>query len=117
MSAEKIISIDQEEEAGTETLEVFTIKLKKPVEYNGTSYEELHFNFNKLTGRDCLAIENELSMLGKNFVTPEISGEYLTRFAARALEEPVGADFIQSLPAAVYSRIRARARTFLLLSA
>ncbi len=110
------IQDEQIEEIPVISDEVFTIKLKKPFEFEGKTYKELRFDFSKLSGNDCLAIENELQMLGKGAVAPEFSGEYLIRFAARALEEDLGPDFIAALPAATFTKIRNRARSFLLVT-
>lgn len=106
----------QIEELAVNSTDVFTIKLKKPFPFEGKTYEELHFDFGKLTGNDCLAIENELNMLGRGAVAPEFSGEYLIRFAARALDENLGPDFISALPAATFTKIRNRVRSFLLVT-
>ena len=94
--------------------DVFEIKFKTPVEYNGKSYESLRFNFDKLTGNDAQKIENELQSLGKAVVVPSISGEFLVRMAAKACDEPISADFIFSLKLKDYERIRGAARSFLL---
>lgn len=109
------IQDEQIEKLAVNSDDVFTIKLKRPFEFEGKSYETLHFDFGKLTGKDCLAIENELQMLGRGAVAPEFSGEYLIRFAARALDENLGHDFIAALPAATFTKIRNRARSFLLV--
>ncbi len=94
----------------------FTIALKKPVTYNGKEYKELSFDFDKLTGRDGLAIEDELSRLGKAVIAPVFSGEYLVRMAARACTEQVGADIFDMLTLTDYNRVRSEARSFLLRS-
>ena len=41
---------------------VYTHKFKTPFEYGGATYEELTFNFERLTGRDMVAIETEMQM-------------------------------------------------------
>lgn len=110
------IQDEQIEELAVNSEEVFTIKLKKPFEFEGKTYEALRFDFGKLSGKDCLAIENELQMLGIGAAVPEFSGEYLIRFAARALEEDLGPDFIEALPAATFTKIRNRVRSFLLVT-
>lgn len=95
-------------------------KFKKPftclIGKDQRTFEELTFDFNKLTGRDSLAIENELQSLGKPVIVAEMSGEYLIRMAARACSEKISADDLMSVPLADYSKIRARARSFLLRS-
>lgn len=82
----------------------------------GRSFETLTFDFAKLTGRDSLAIENELQALGKPVIVAEMSGEYLIRMAARACTEKISADDLEGAPLADYNKIRSRARSFMLRS-
>lgn len=110
MAEEKKIT---EEEVVSDT---FEIMLKKPVEYNGKTYDSLSFDFGKLTGEDGLNIENELQALGKFAMVPAFSGEYLIRMAAKACDEPIGADIFTKISLADYNRIRSAARSFLLKS-
>ena len=93
---------------------VYTHKFNKPFEYEGRTFSEITFNWDSLTGKDSLAIENEMQSLGKPLLAPEFSGEYLLRMASRASVEKVGTDFFEALPLSDYNRIRSRARTFLL---
>lgn len=97
---------------------LITIKLRKPVNYNGKEYTELSFDFDKLTGADGLNIEQELRDAGQGvIVSPAFNGEYLVRMAAKACTEPVNSDIfgIMSLPDS--NRIRSEARSFLLTTA
>lgn len=103
-------------EARANDVSVVTIKLNKPVTYNGKEYTELSFDFEKLTGLDGLAIEEELQMLGKAVVAPTFSGPYLVRMAARACTEKIGADIFNVLSLKDFNRVRDRARSFLLRS-
>lgn len=101
-------------------------KIKKPFTFEGCTIEELSFDFDRLTGNDSLAIEDELQAMNKPVIVPTFSGQYLIRMAARActtnLTTPdgrtrrIGADVIQALPIGDYNRIRSKARTFLLAS-
>ena len=95
-------------------------KFKRPftclIGTNQRTFEELTFDFDKLTGRDSLAIENELQALGKPVVVAEMSGEYLIRMAARACSEKVSADDLASASLTDYNKIRSKARSFLLRS-
>ena len=85
-----------------------------------------YVDFDRLTGNDSLAIEDELQSMNKPVIVPTFSGQYLIRMAARActttLPTPdgrtrrIGADVIQALPIGDYNRIRSKARTFLLAS-
>lgn len=104
----------------------YTHRLKKPFTYEGCTVEELTFDFAQLTGNDSLAIEDELQSMNKPVIVPTLSGQYLTRVAARActtvLQDPFGkarrvsADFLTALPIHEYNRIRTRTRSFLLAS-
>ena len=97
--------------------DVYTHILKRPFTFEGKTYEEITFEWGKLTGRDSLAIENEVLRLGKPFVTPEFSSEYLIRMAAKACTLPIGIDLLEALPLPEFNRIKGKARTFLMLSA
>ena len=59
-------------------------KLKKPFTFEGCTIEELSFDFDRLTGNDSLAIEDELQAMNKPVIVPTFSGQYLIRMAARA---------------------------------
>ena len=104
------------EEARKNDVALFEIEFKKPVKYNGKEYSKLSFDFEKLTGRDGLAIEEELQMMNKAVIVPALSGEYLVRMAAKACTEKVGADIFDYMPIKDYNRIRSAARSFLILS-
>lgn len=95
---------------------IYTHKFKKPFEYQGKTYNELTFDWGKLTGKDGLAIENELQQLGKPVIVPQFSGEYLVRLAARACTVPIGSDAFETMKLADYNKIRSAARSFLLKS-
>ncbi len=104
------------EEARKNDSSLFEIEFKKPVRYNDKEYTKLAFDFDKLTGMDGLAIEEELQMLNKAVIVPALSGEYLIRMAARACTERVGADIFNYMSLKDYNRVRSAARSFLLLS-
>lgn len=109
-----------------DSVSFYTHKFKKPVTFEGCTFDELTFDFGRLTGNDSLAIEDEMEAMNKPVIVPTFSGQYLTRVAARACttiltsldgkQRRVGADVIMALPISDYSRIRGRARTFLLKS-
>jgi len=94
----------------------YTHKFRKPFEYQGKTYNEMTFDWGKLTGKDGLAIENELQQIGKAVIVPTFSGEYLIRLAARACTAPIGADAFENMPIVDYNKIRSSARSFLLKS-
>ena len=111
--------IDEEELAvaekvAAESEDVFTHKFSKPVNYGNLVITELTFDFGKLTGRDGLAIENELQTLGKSVIIPALSGEYIIRAAARACDQQIGADFFEELSLKDFDKVRSAVRNFLL---
>jgi len=95
---------------------VYTIELKEPFTYESRTYDKLTLNCAKLTGKDSLAIENEMSMLGKGLIAPEFSGEYMSRMAVRACEENIPLNALEALPLYEFNRIRAKMRSFLLVT-
>lgn len=120
-SNEKNVFVDAKEFAAAEEAAInsdfiYTHKFKKPFEYQGKKYSELTFEWDSLTGKDGLAIENEMQQIGKPVIVPTFSGEYLVRFAARACTEPIGADAFELMKIADYNKIRSAARSFLLKS-
>lgn len=102
------------EKAASTSVTVYTHTFATPYTHGEKTYEKLTFDFGKLTGGDCLAIEAELQMTGKPLVAPEFSGEFLVRMAAKAAG--IGADVLMAMPLADYNRIRSKARSFLLKS-
>jgi len=52
----------------TQSEYTYVHKFKQPFEYQGKIYKELIFDWDKLTGKDGLAIENELQILGKTVI-------------------------------------------------
>lgn len=102
-------------EAKQETdVAVYTHKLKKAITWEDKTYEELTFQWDKLTGTDHLAIEAELMMRGQTLVLPEYTGEFLCRMAARACTGPLPVDVIKKLPIREFQTICKKARSFLL---
>lgn len=113
--------IDEEEFAiaekeAAESEFTYVHKFKRPFEYQGETYNELTFDWDSLTGKDGLAIENEMQAIGKAVIVPQFSGEYLIRFAAKACVETIGADAFEYMRIGDYNKIRSAARSFLLKS-
>ncbi len=91
--------------------------LKKPIEYMGTKYKELHFDFDKLTGKDSLEVEDEIEQTTKlTVVAPALNLEYLIRISARACDEPISRDDILNMNLSDFNHIRNMARNFMLRS-
>lgn len=96
------------------TAGAYTHVFAKPWEYEGNKYEKITFDWGTLTGLDSMAIETEIQAMGKALITPEFSGEYLIRMAARCSAPRVGVDVITAMPIQDFNKIRSRARSFLL---
>ena len=95
---------------------LFKLKLKKPLSYEGTDYTELSFDFENLTGRDSLDVERELAMRAIQVAVPAFSGEYIIRIAAKACTAPVGFDAFEAMSLRDYNRLRGKVRNFLMAS-
>lgn len=91
---------------------VYTHKFKRPFEYSGATYTELTFNFERLTGRDMVAIETEMQMNNEYALSPEISRNFQSKLAARAAG--IGSDVLDAMPLPDFNRITNAARDFLL---
>lgn len=104
-------------ESGSAYIHVFG----KPFTFEGETFEKLTFDWDTLTAADGLAIENELASTGRAVISPEFSGEYLIRMAARACKERradgkrrLGIDAYRAMPMRDFAAIRGKARSFLL---
>lgn len=95
-------------------LGAYTHELKKPITWEDKTYEELTFQWDKLTGADHLAIEAELVMRGLTLVSPAYTSEFLCRMAARACTSPLPVEVIKKLPMREFQTICRKARDFLL---
>lgn len=92
-----------------------TIRLSAPKEYMDKTYTELTLAFDKLTGRDIEAIDDELAAMGIVIANPNINHKYHRILAARAAGVP--SDMIETLPLRDYQRITQAARNFLFATA
>ncbi len=89
----------------------YTHILQKPFKYGNATFEKFEFDFEKLTGNDMLAIENEMAALGEYAITPEVSTSFIARMSARAAN--VGSDVILALPLKEFGKIKSKCRDFL----
>lgn len=89
-----------------------TLRLSKPFEWEGKTYNELKFDYEKLLGTDMIAIEDEMAAVGQIAISPEVSTSYLSKLAARAAG--VGSDMIEHLPIRDFGKIKNMSRDFLL---
>lgn len=90
----------------------YTLKLVKPISDCGKEYKELHFDFGKLTGKDCRDIDRELRNLGITVIMRKLSDEFLIRACVKACKEDIGADFFDRLTAKQYCFITNYAKKF-----
>ena len=77
----------------------------------GKQYKTMTFYFDRLTGEDIEAVEQEMQDMGKYALSPEISSVFQCMLAARAAK--VGSDEIRRFPVADYMKIKNKARDFL----
>ena len=102
----------------------YTHRLKKPFTFDGKTVEEMHFDFDSLTGADTLAISAEMNRRFKNLVLPHLSWEFMTLMAVRACTDRdgkgirlVNEKLLQALPMRDYNTIVGKVRDFLLTPA
>lgn len=101
-------NLDAEENPST----IFKHVLVKPFEYEGKQYTELSFDFDKLTGKDSLAVERELMAMGRTVVVRAFSPDYLVRMCARACTEKVGHDIFDIMSVKDYAKITNASKRF-----
>lgn len=106
-----IISLE-DKKAEKEHSQNYTHTFKHPVEIEGKKYAKLTFYFDRLTGSDVEAVEDELQAMNQYVVSPELSSKFQSMIAARAAG--VGSDEIKRLPVGEYMKIKNKARDFLL---
>ena len=107
-------AVKEAQEDASDALYVYT--LKKPLQYDGRTITELSFDFEKLTGKDSLAVEEELQAKGIMVMVPTFNSGYLIRIAARACTEQIGSDALEMLGISDFNRLRNKVRNFLLTS-
>ena len=91
--------------------------LKKPINVMGTEYKELHFDYNSLTGKDSIAVEEEIEKTTHvTVITPALNLDYLIRISVRACTEPISRTDIINLNLSDFNHIRSMARNFMLRS-
>lgn len=90
---------------------VYNHTFKTTFECQGNKYKTMCFNFNKLTGQDFIAVENEMMNKNEYALDPALSRSYLSKLASRAGGIP--SDVIESMPARDFKKITDAARNFL----
>ncbi|MCL2694392.1 MAG: phage tail assembly protein [Oscillospiraceae bacterium] len=91
---------------------VYEHTFREPFEYEGQKYTKTIFNFGKLTGKDYLAIENEMLDNNEFMITSESSRGFLYRLAGKAAG--IGSDVLVAMPISDFNKIVNAARRFLL---
>ena len=91
---------------------VYKHVFKTPFTYEGTEYKEITFNFERLTGRDMIVIENEMQAQNEYALAAEVSQNLQSKIAARAAG--IGSDVIEAMPLRDFNKITNAARDFLL---
>ena len=87
----------------------------KPVTFEGKEYTGLDLDLERLTGKDLINIEAEMTARGVTAIMPEISKGYQMLVAARAAKVPV--ELIEELPIKEASAITMKVVNFLFASA
>lgn len=117
-AAEAAEAVTRENTSGTEKdgvesdAGVYTHVFKKPFEYEGRTYTELTFNFERLSGRDMVSIETEMQMANEYALAPEISRSFQGKMAAKAAG--IGSDVLEAMPLKDFNKITNAARSFLI---
>ncbi len=101
-----------DKKAATGASGVYVHKFKKPFEYEGKKYETLNFYFERLTGRDMIAIENEMQANSEYALDPILSRNFQSKMAARA--GGVASDTLEAMPIQEFNSITTAARNFLI---
>jgi len=115
MIPEENKNLNTELDTATEINGSETVKLKKPLDYNGHVYTELHFNFNDLTGRDSMEVQQEMVQRKKGVViVGALNNDYIVGIAAKACQEPIGIDAFMAMGLKDYNSITEITRNFLL---
>jgi len=98
--------------AAKENAGVYVHKFKKLYEYEGKKYETLNFYFERLTGKDVIAIENEMMANSEYALDPLLSRNFQSKMASRAGN--IGSDALANMPFLEFNKITNAARNFLI---
>jgi hypothetical protein len=104
------------EKEAKESGDSYTLRFKKPFDFQGKTYKEITFDWSGLTGKDFISIENEMEHNGKFILTATYSGEFIRLMAARAAAGEISSDAFEYMSLTDYHKIRSAARAFLLRS-
>ena len=122
MASKAAFTVDDEELALVEAqaaevdADVYVHHFSTPFTYEGKTYENLVFDFGRLTGADSLAVAREMKSRGQILVSREIDDDYCDRMALRACDQKIGLDTLLAMPVRDYNRIFSRMRSFFIQS-
>ena len=91
---------------------VYVHKFKVPFEYEGTKYTTLNFYFERLTGRDMIAIENEMQANNEYAIDPLLSRNFQSKMASKAGN--IASDTLEAMPIQEFNKIVNAVRNFLI---
>lgn len=97
----------------------YTLKLRRPIRYDGQEIAELHFDFDLLTGKDSREVQRELNRKGISVLVQSVTEEFMRPMAARACTDElpdgrkIGADVFDLMTVGDVNRVLARLRRFL----
>ena len=97
----------------------YTLKLRRPVRYDGNEFTELHFDFDALTGRDSREVMRILNNKGIGVTFQAMSEEFMRGMAARACTDKlpdgrkIGSDIFDYMAVGDVNRVTIRLRRFL----
>jgi hypothetical protein len=91
---------------------VYVHKFKKPFEYEDKKYTTLNFYFERLTGKDLVAIENEMQANNEYALDPLLSRNLQGKLSARAAG--IAGDVLEAMPLPEFNKIVNAARNFLI---
>jgi hypothetical protein len=111
-AAEPTADTAEDKSATAGNVGVYTHTFKKPFEYEGKKYEKVTFDFERLTGRDMVAIEAEMQSNNEYAIAPEISRSFQSKMAAKAAG--IGSDVLEAMPLNDFNRITNACRSFLI---
>ncbi len=107
----KVIDIEQKQEEKT-PVGVYVHKFRKPFEYEGKTYSEMHFDFEGLSGQDIVDTENEMNLEKEFAISAELSKNIQARIAAKAAG--INSEVIKAMPIRDFNKITNEVRDFLL---
>ena len=101
--------------AAEENAGVVVLELKKPLVYEGRTYERITLDLESLTGKDSMEVEEELMMRKKGAVIyGALNNDYILGIAAKACKEKLGTDAFLMMSLKDHNQLKNAVRNFLL---